>query len=48
MSLSLSLSDLVLVLVIPDFAWQVLEDSLHDGCPVVLGDKWVFNKWVIA
>jgi len=26
---------------------QVLEDSLHLGCPVVHGEKWVFNKWVI-
>ena len=27
--------------------YKVLEESLHLGCPVVHGEKWVFNKWVI-
>ena len=26
---------------------KVLEKSLHLGCPVVHGEKWVFNKWVV-
>ncbi|MED6293456.1 Prolyl 4-hydroxylase subunit alpha-3 [Characodon lateralis] len=22
------------------------EDTLHAGCPVLIGDKWVANKWI--
>lgn len=22
------------------------EETFHGGCPVVLGDKWIANKWI--
>lgn len=27
---------------------EVLEASLHAGCPVRAGEKWIFNKWVLS
>ncbi|KAK6190713.1 hypothetical protein SNE40_002516 [Patella caerulea] len=27
---------------------EILELSEHAGCPVVLGEKWVSNKWIWA
>ena len=23
-----------------------LEETLHGGCPILKGSKWIFNKWI--
>ena len=23
-----------------------LQETLHGGCPILKGSKWIFNKWV--
>ena len=25
-----------------------LQETLHGGCPIVKGSKWIFNKWVYS
>ncbi|BFZ14349.1 hypothetical protein BsWGS_17388 [Bradybaena similaris] len=29
-----------------DTALQVDERTLHAGCPVMIGQKWIANKWI--
>ena len=25
---------------------QLLRDTTHGGCPILMGQKWILNKWI--